>query len=109
MSRVITNKIGEILRKQGITQKQLSVDTGITESAISRYIKGERVPREENLMKIAKALGITTDELLDGDIDRDLEFAKSLIERNASKMSKEEKMEIIKLLIDTGGNDEIKK
>lgn len=99
-----------MITKQGISQKQLSEMTGITESAISHYIKGDRVPRGANLVKIAKALGTTTDDLLSGDKEmdkeRDLVFAKSLIARNASKMTQEEKMQFIQLLIDKGEVDE---
>ncbi|MBQ5445065.1 MAG: helix-turn-helix transcriptional regulator [Lachnospiraceae bacterium] len=110
MARVITYRIKEMITKQGISQKQLSEMTGITESAISHYIKGDRVPRGANLVKIAKALGTTTDDLLSGDKEmdkeRDLVFAKSLIARNASKMTQEEKMQFIQLLIDKGEVDE---
>ena len=110
MARVITYRIKEMITKQGISQKQLSEMTGITESAISHYIKGDRVPRGANLVKIAKALGTTTDDLLSGDKEMDKEsdlvFAKSLIARNASKMTQEEKMQFIQLLIDKGEVDE---
>ena len=109
MARSMTYRIKEMLDEKSITQKQLSEITGITESAISHYIKGDRVPRGTNLVKIAKALGTTADDLLSGDREMDKEsdlvFAKSLIARNASQMTKEERMEFIALLMDNGGND----
>lgn len=109
MARSMTYRIKEMLDEKNITQKQLSEITGITESAISHYIKGDRVPRGSNLVKIAKALGTTADDLLSGDREMDKEsdlvFAKSLIARNASQMTKEERMEFIALLMDNGGND----
>lgn len=110
MARSMTYRIKEMLIEKNISQKQLSEMTGITESAISHYIKGDRVPRGTNLVKIAKVLGTTTDDLLSGDKEmnkeNDLVFAKSLIARNASQMTKEEKMEFISLLMDEGGIDE---
>ncbi len=110
MARSMTYRIKEMLNEKGISQKKLSELTGITESAISHYIKGDRVPRGQNLVKIAKALGTTTDDLLSGDREMDkasdLVYAKSLIARNASQMTKEEKMEFISLLMDRGDNDE---
>lgn len=110
MARSMTYRIKEMLDEKNISQKQLSEITGITESAISHYIKGDRVPRGTNLVKIAKALGTTADDLLSGDKEMDKEsdlvFAKSLIARNASQMTKEEKMEFISLLMDRGGKDE---
>lgn len=110
MARRMTYRIKELLDQRGITQKELSKKTGITESAISHYVKGDRVPRGANLVKIAKALGTTADDLLSGDRemdkDRDLFFAKSLIARNATDMTMDEKMEFVKLLMDKGVSDE---
>jgi len=104
MARGITNRLKEMLEEKGISQKMLSDLTGITESAISHYVKGDRVPRGMNLVKIADALGTTTDDLLCGDreIDKekDLVYAKALIARNASKMTMDEKIEFLKLLMD---------
>lgn len=106
MARNVTNRIKEMLNEKNISQKQLSEVTGITESAISHYIKGDRVPRGANLVKIARALGTTTDDLLSSDVeldkDSDLVYAKSLIARNAAQMTREEKMEFIALLMDKG-------
>ena len=103
MTGVTMNRIKEMLLEKGISQKELSNLTGITESAISHYVNGERVPRGMNLVKIADALGTTTDDLLNSDrkIDKgkDLVYAKALIARNASKMTRDEKIEFLKLLM----------
>lgn len=111
MARTMTYRIKELLTVKGISQKQLSEMTGITESAISHYIKGDRVPRGTNLVKIAKALGTTADDLLSGDKEmnkeNDLVFAKALIARNASKMTLEERKEFVELLLQKGDKDEI--
>lgn len=110
MARRMTDRIKELLTQKGITQKELSGLTGITESAISHYVKGDRIPRGANLVKIAKALGTTTDDLLSGDHEMDknsdLVFAKALIARNASDMTMDEKMEFVRLLMDKGDSDE---
>lgn len=110
MARSMTYRIKEMLNQKGISQKELSEMTGITESAISHYVKGDRVPRGANLVKIAKALGTTADDLLSGDREMDKEsdlvFAKALIARNASEMSMEEKLEFVRLLMDKGGANE---
>lgn len=99
----VNGAIESLLKKKNMTQKQLSSMTGITESAISRYISGDRVPRGVNLVKIAKALGTTTDNLLSASESSDgtesFDYTKSLIARNASKMSMEQKKELMNLLI----------
>jgi transcriptional regulator with XRE-family HTH domain len=68
-----------------MTQKQLSEKAGITEAAISHYIKGNRVPRASVLGRLAIALNTTTDYLLEGitpDAKEELGYAKKLIVRN---------------------------
>lgn len=104
MSRGVTNRILELLSEQKMTQKELAQMAEITESAISHYVKGDRVPRGVNLMKIARALGTTTDYLLGenekSDRESDLKVVKTLIARNATEMTKEEKMELVSILFD---------
>ncbi len=89
----------EQLKKLSMSQKELAEATGLTESAVSRYVKGERVPRGINLMKIANALSITVDQLLaDDNTKDDINVVKNLIARNASKMSDKDRLELINLL-----------
>lgn len=103
MERSITNRIVELLSEHDMTQKELANAAGLTESAVSHYVKGDRVPRGANLIKIARALGTTTDYLLNQEDDKcmesDMKVVKTLIARNASKMSKEEKMELMGILL----------
>ena len=103
MAREITNSMSQLLAKRNMTQKELALSAKITESAISHYIKGDRIPRGVNLIKIAKALGTTTDYLLGNNEDNqenDFEIVKTLIARNAQEMTKEQKMELLSILID---------
>lgn len=88
----------EQLKKLSMSQKELAEVTGLTESAVSRYVKGERVPRGINLMKIANALSITVDQLLADNTKDDIDVVKNLIARNASKMSDKDRLELINLL-----------
>ena len=61
-------KFNERLKKyredKGLTQVQLSELTGITTRQIQKYEVGKARPRLDAAEKIAKALNITTDELL---------------------------------------------
>ena len=102
MARSIASRIAELLAQQKLTQKELAQRSGITEAAISRYVKGDRVPRGVNLAKIADALGTSTDYLLGHDTfeDDEKKLVKTLIARNASKMTSEERMELLRILLD---------
>ena len=102
MRKDISSRISELLLEQNMTQKDLAITTGITESSVSHYVKGDRVPRGINLLKIANALGTTTNDLLDQDseIDKegDMRVVKTLIARNASAMTNKEKKELLDIL-----------
>ncbi len=100
-------RIKELLEKKGITQRELAERTGCTEAAVSHYIKGDRVPRSSVLTKIAIALETTSDYLMEGipvEVKEELGYAKKLIARNVSQMSKAEKKEILDILM--GGDDD---
>lgn len=103
MVRNMASQITELLTQQKLTQKELAKITGITESSISHYVKGDRIPRGANLTKIAKALGTTTDYLLRNEGDNmdtiEIEEVKMLIARNAYKMSKDEKYDLVRILM----------
>jgi SOS-response transcriptional repressors (RecA-mediated autopeptidases) len=49
---------------KGVRQVDIAERTGINKGNISRWMRGENVPYGENLYKLAKALGVTVDELL---------------------------------------------
>ena len=103
MARGITNQIAKLLSEQNMTQKELAQLTGMTESTISHYMKGDRVPRGVNLVKIAKALGTTTDYLLEIEENANegdsFEIVKTLIARNASNFTEAEKIELVGILV----------
>ena len=103
MANNIGINIADLLRAKGMTQKELADISGISEAAISHYVKGDRIPRGMNLTRIAQALGVKAEELNEENEitgrDHDLQVAKMLIARNASNMSKQEKMDFVSLLL----------
>lgn len=99
----MNNRLQELIKEKGMTQKELALKAGVTEAAMSHYIKGDRMPRASVLAKIADALGTSSDYLMNGksmNRKEEVSYAKRLIARNASQMSKEEKMSIINILFD---------
>ena len=103
MARGIAERMAELISDRKMTQKDLAFLSGVTESAISHYLKGDRIPRGATLIKIAKALDTSTDYLLGQDntsgLQKEYDDARVILARNASKMSKEQKMELINLLM----------
>ena len=61
--------IGEAIKKArnkaGLTQKQLANKLGVSFTLVSQYERGTRNPKPETLDRIATALGMTLETLLD--------------------------------------------
>lgn len=60
----IGNILSDLLRQRNMSQRELAIRANTTEATISRYISGDRVPRIELVVEIARALNVTTDYLL---------------------------------------------
>lgn len=63
LDEVFLERFSSLFKEQGWTQKEFGEKVGLTESAISHYLKGDRKPKGSYLAKIATALG-TTPEFL---------------------------------------------
>ena len=60
------NNIVNRLQEIGMSQRRLAKLIGVTESALSRWVNGQREPRASMLYKISKILGVTMDDLMKG-------------------------------------------
>lgn len=65
MSQTIGEKIREIRKARGLTQKELGEKAGIAEPTIRRYELGKLNPKIETVKKIADALGVEAWTLVD--------------------------------------------
>ncbi len=96
----IGERIAELMNKKGLTQKELATMAGVTESTLSRYLNNERKPKAEILANIATALNTTSDYLINGKTDKpDYAEIYRFVARGAKDMSKKEKMELMRLLL----------
>lgn len=103
MTTLLSNNITEILKEKEVSQQELAELTGISKSAISRYINAQRVPSSENLFKIASALDVMPDEILkmnrDTEKQQDLRKIILLIKKHSTSLTLKDKMEIMKALV----------
>ena len=102
MEGTFNERLSQLLKQRQMTQKRLADKAGVTEAAMSHYLKGDRTPRASVLGRIATVLGTTTDYLLTGndtDSANEVIYAKRLIARNAHQLSREDKLEIMSILI----------
>ena len=105
MSKTLGGRISELLEKLGMTQRELAETVGVTEVSMSRYIKGDRVPKGPIIANIAHALHTTTDYLLGKEADEDSELAyyqtQRAIARNAKNWSQKQKADLVNALFGT--------
>ena len=59
-------RFAELLRKHGYTVSTFAKKIGVTEDAVRKWRRGERVPRQEHLKKVLQVLNVTSDYLLYG-------------------------------------------
>lgn len=99
MSKELGERITRMLENRKMTQRQLAARVGITEGQLSRYISGDREPKPNTLANIATALQTTSDYLLgieEGDFN--VNQVRRLIARNASKLTDEERKNLMNAL-----------
>lgn len=98
-------RIAELLQKNGLTQRELAEQVGVTEVSMSRYISGDRTPKGPIIANIATALHTTTDYILGSEVvnDFDSEYYKihRLIARNAPNMTTDQKRELVNALFES--------
>ena len=89
-------RIMERRKKLGLTQEALAEMSELTTQFVSYAESGKRGMRPENLMKVAAALGVSTDYLLTGDIiDKD----KLLLSDKLDKLTPQQ-VRIVENIID---------
>ena len=104
VQELVMEKLGEriaLLRKEkNITQKDLALMVGVTESALSRYIKNEREPKLEVLANLAIALDTTVDYLTTG-VRQETNFDEiyRLVARGSYSLTEAQKMKIIEAVM----------
>ena len=90
-----------MMKQKDMTQRELAGISGVTEAAMSRYLRGERQPRAEVVANMATALGVTSDYLLGREEDKsELDKAIRLVARNVSEIPENVRLELIRLLAD---------
>lgn len=81
LNNIFAERLKESLK---MTETALSKATGITETSISLYLKGERTPSVQALIRISKTLNVSIDYLLglsegkNGDKEGTIDVSKAL-------------------------------
>ncbi|KFI94594.1 helix-turn-helix domain-containing protein [Bifidobacterium stellenboschense] len=106
MTKELGERMLKLMRQQGRTQKKVAELIGTTEATMSRYVSGDREPKADVLSNIATALHTTSDYLLGRESEQnDLDSAYTLVARNASRLTPEQKHAILEALFSSNTED----
>lgn len=92
--KTFSEKVKDARLQLGLSQQQLGEATGVSLRTILSYEKGEKMPRQGTLLKLAKALGVSSKFLIDDlcenpmeDIEKDsyIEDAREKYGHNGAK------------------------
>lgn len=61
----VKNRLKKVLEEKHMTQKELSIRTGLPEGTISRYVNHKRTISLENVFIIARCLGVELIDLIE--------------------------------------------
>lgn len=62
----VGNRIYELRKEKGLSQKELGALIGVSNKAVSKWETGASAPKTETIINLAAVLGVTAEELLCG-------------------------------------------
>ena len=105
MNNILGERISDLLQKNGLTQRELAEKVNVTEVSMSRYIKGDRVPKGPIIANIATALHTTSDYLLGQEVEEDSELeyyrTQRSVARNAKSWTQKQKADLVNALFES--------
>ncbi len=97
---LFSRRVKELMKENRYSQKKLCEICGITEAAFSRYMNSDRLPRTDVLANIANTLHTTSDYLIGNDSRYGYDQLKILLASSKDDLSKNQKMDLMKILMD---------
>lgn len=98
MDESFANALQRALSKSELTQKELAQKAGITEAAVSHYIKGDRTPRANVVVKLAEVLKCSLSDLLYVNNSDNFDGIYKIIARSVKQLNNDEKAKLVKIL-----------
>lgn len=80
----LSERVTELRNRKGFSQEVLAEDSGLSLRTIQRIENGETTPRGDTLQRIAKGLGVTSEELIDWKLEKNDSYLAIL---NASALT----------------------
>lgn len=92
------DKLKELMTEKNMKAVDLARATGLSEAAVSDYLKGKKEPRGKQSISIAKALGVSLDTLWETGFQDDSNYAE--FGRKLKSIRKEKSLSQVELATD---------
>lgn len=99
---IFSERVKELMSKMKITQRDLSKLSGVSEPSLCRYLKGQ-MPRQDVINNIAKALGVSSEYLLGGALEKQEDpyvLTREMVMRYKGQLTVQQKAELINMLFE---------
>lgn len=80
MNIEIANRLVELRRKKGLSQEELADLLGVSRQAVSKWERAEASPDTDNLIYLAKIYGVSLDELLGIQVEKEAKEKEATID-----------------------------
>ncbi len=77
-----------LLAQKGVTPYRVFKETGVPQSSLSEWKRGNSMPKIDKIQKLAKYFGVTVDYLLTGEMPPQKENAPALTKKDERDISK---------------------
>ncbi len=77
-NKFLAKKVKELRKRKGLSQEELTENSGLSLRTIQRIENGESEPTGETLKRISNALNVTPEELMDWTIIEDRGYLKAM-------------------------------
>ena len=109
------NRLRALMRERRLSQRELAVAAGLSDSAVSQYLSGSREPNLRVFCQLCSALEVSPSALLpvtwpaggngkgQGALASDVREAASIVSVNAAMLSTQERRSLVNALFDAEG------
>ena len=102
MDGLFNIRLQQALSNAGMSQKELAQKAGVTEAAISLYLKGDRLPRFAVAVKLAETLNVAVEGLMSGNTEMNFDEVYKIVARSAKQLDNNQKAALVKALFEDG-------
>lgn len=73
MNIEIANRLLQYRKRMGLSQEELAEKIGVSRQAVSKWERAEAAPDTDNLIELSKVYGVSLDEMLKGESEKEAE------------------------------------